>query len=74
MLLKAASSGGETTGSGGLDPVVALLYADLKLSSEQYGLGSGLFYAGYGVFMIPSTFMTMRYGARWWFGFITVCW
>lgn len=30
--------------------------------------------SGYGVFMIPSTYMTMRYGARVWYSTITILW
>eukprot|EP00878_Enallax_costatus_P032050 GHUV01035143.1.p1 GENE.GHUV01035143.1~~GHUV01035143.1.p1 ORF type:complete len:433 (+),score=47.34 GHUV01035143.1:803-2101(+) len=29
---------------------------------------------GFAVGILPSTFMSMRYGARWWLGFITIAW
>eukprot|EP00775_Hariotina_reticulata_P006568 gene6568-6796_t len=49
------------------------LNADLGLSAVDFGVGSGLFYLTYGLGMVPSTFMTMKYGALW-YGFITIAW
>ncbi|WIA31251.1 hypothetical protein OEZ86_001249 [Tetradesmus obliquus] len=45
----------------------------LGLSLQDYGLGSGLFFLGYGVAMVPSTYLTMLYGAKW-YAAITVAW
>lgn len=35
---------------------------------------AGAFYLGYGVAHIPSTFLTMRLGARWWYSTMTLSW
>lgn len=43
-------------------------------SNQDYGLGAGFFYLGYGVAHVPSTFLTMRIGARWWYSSITIAW
>uniref|UniRef100_A0A383VZ56 Major facilitator superfamily (MFS) profile domain-containing protein n=1 Tax=Tetradesmus obliquus TaxID=3088 RepID=A0A383VZ56_TETOB len=48
--------------------------AQLHISAKEFGLASGLFFIGYGGCMLPSTFMTMRYGARAWYSAITVAW
>ncbi|WIA11101.1 hypothetical protein OEZ85_011245 [Tetradesmus obliquus] len=45
----------------------------LGLSLQDYGLGSGLFFLGYGVAMVPSTYLTMLFGAKW-YAAITVAW
>jgi fucose permease len=37
-------------------------------------LPAGAFYLGYGVAHVPSTFLTMKLGARWWYGGMTVAW
>ncbi|KAF8068182.1 abaQ [Scenedesmus sp. PABB004] len=50
------------------------LNADLGFTPTDYGLGAGFFSLGYGVAHVPSAFMTMRYGARWWYSSITVAW
>eukprot|EP00775_Hariotina_reticulata_P006565 gene6565-6793_t len=47
------------------------LNADLGLTAVDFGVGAGLFFLSYGLGMVPSTFMTMKYGAVW-FGFITI--
>jgi len=46
----------------------------LGLSAEQFGLGGGLFFAGYVLFGIPSNLVLARMGARVWLPFIMVCW
>lgn len=46
----------------------------LGFSSLEYGIGGGLYYAGFGVAMLPSTFMTMRFGARLWMGSMAIVW
>jgi hypothetical protein len=33
-----------------------------------------LFVTGYGVAHVPSTFVTMRCGARWWYSSMTIGW
>lgn len=35
---------------------------------------AGAFYLGYGLAHIPSAFMTMQLGARWWYGGMTIAW
>lgn len=50
------------------------LNADLGFTPKDYGLAAGCFYLGYGVAHMPSTFATMRLGARWWYSSITVAW
>jgi hypothetical protein len=35
---------------------------------------AGAFYLGYGVAHVPSTFLTMQLGARWWYGGMTMSW
>jgi sugar phosphate permease len=46
----------------------------LGLSAEQFGLGGGLFFAGYVLFGIPSNLVLARLGARVWLPVIMVCW
>jgi len=47
---------------------------DLKLSEAAYGLGAGIFFAGYFLFEIPSNLMLHRTGARRWIARIMVSW
>ncbi len=47
---------------------------DLGLSDAAYGLGAGLFYAGYILFEVPSNLMLARVGARSWIARILVSW
>lgn len=44
------------------------------LLTQDYGLASGMFSLGYGIAHLPSTFLTMRLGARWWYSSITIAW
>jgi len=46
----------------------------LGLSAEQYGLGGGLFFAGYVAFGVPSNLVLARLGARLWLPIIMVAW
>jgi ACS family tartrate transporter-like MFS transporter len=46
----------------------------LGLSATQYGLGGGLFFAGYVAFGVPSNLVLARVGARVWLPLIMVCW
>ena len=47
---------------------------DLNISSEQYGLLSGIFFWGYFLFEIPSNLILHRTGARTWIARILVTW
>src|SRR6202451_1684837 len=47
---------------------------ELGLSSEQYGLLSGIFFCGYFLFEIPSNLILHRTGARTWFARILLTW
>jgi MFS transporter, ACS family, tartrate transporter len=46
----------------------------LGLSAAQYGLGGGLFFAGYVAFGVPSNLVLARLGARVWLPIIMVAW
>jgi sugar phosphate permease len=46
----------------------------LGLSAAEYGLGGGLFFAGYVAFGVPSNLVLARLGARLWLPLIMVCW
>lgn len=41
---------------------------------KDYGIAAGAFSLGYGVGHVPSTFATMRFGARWWYAGMTIAW
>ena len=43
----------------------------MGFTAIEYGVGSGLYFLGYGAFILPSTFMTIKYGARRWMGVMT---
>jgi MFS transporter, ACS family, tartrate transporter len=47
---------------------------ELNISSEQYGLLSGIFFWGYFLFEIPSNLILHRIGARTWIARILVTW
>jgi ACS family tartrate transporter-like MFS transporter len=47
---------------------------ELGLSSEQYGLLSGIFFSGYFLFEIPSNLILHRTGARRWIARILLTW
>jgi MFS transporter, ACS family, tartrate transporter len=47
---------------------------ELGLSSEQYGLLSGIFFCGYFLFEIPSNLILHRIGARTWIARILLTW
>jgi sugar phosphate permease len=64
-------------------PGVRVLYAaaldlnsDLGLDAAQYGTASGLYFLGFGLFMLPLTFISVRQrgGRSWWFGVMTSAW
>jgi MFS transporter, ACS family, tartrate transporter len=47
---------------------------ELALTSEQYGLLSGMFFWGYFLFEIPSNLILHRIGARTWIARILITW
>ncbi|HTM42141.1 MAG TPA: MFS transporter [Terriglobales bacterium] len=50
------------------------MQGQLHLSDEVYGLGAGLFFAGYFVFQLPSNLLLERVGARHWLAGLMVAW
>ncbi len=46
----------------------------LALTDAAYGLGAGMFFAGYFCFQIPSNLVLQRVGARGWIAFLMVLW
>jgi hypothetical protein len=52
------------------------LNSDLGLNAAQYGTASGLYFLGFGLLMLPLTFLSVRQrGSRsWWFGAMTSAW
>jgi MFS transporter, ACS family, tartrate transporter len=48
--------------------------ADLGFSSAVYGMGAGIFFAGYALFEVPSNLILARVGARRWIARIMVTW
>jgi MFS transporter, ACS family, tartrate transporter len=46
----------------------------LGFSDAVYGLGAGIFFAGYFLFQVPSNLMLQRVGARRWIAFLMVLW
>ena len=47
---------------------------DLGLSATVFGLGAGIFFAGYALFEIPSNLVLARVGARFWIARIMITW
>ncbi len=50
------------------------MMGDLGLSDAAYGLGAGLFYAGYVLFEVPSNLILNKVGARSWIARILISW
>jgi D-galactonate transporter len=50
------------------------MQGQLRLNDEVYGLGAGLFFAGYFVFQVPSNLLLERVGARRWLAVLMVAW
>jgi|SRR5215468_2295207 len=48
--------------------------ADLGFSARVFGLGAGIFFAGYFLFEMPSNLLLLRFGARIWIARIMVTW
>ena len=46
----------------------------LKFSDRVYGLGAGMFFAGYFLFQVPSNLVLHRVGARRWIALLMVVW
>lgn len=44
----------------------------MGFTALEYGLGSGLYFLGYGLAILPSTFLTIKHGARRWVGAMTL--
>lgn len=46
----------------------------MGFTALEYGLGSGLYFLGYGLAILPSTFLTinLKHGARRWVGAMTL--
>src|SRR5258708_17868273 len=47
---------------------------DDGLTSQMFGLGSGIFFLGYFVFEVPSTIILHKVGARFWIGRVMITW
>jgi len=47
---------------------------DVGLTSKMFGFGSGIFFAGYFLFEVPSTIILHRVGARFWIGRVMITW
>lgn len=47
---------------------------ELAISSEAFGLISGIFFIGYFLFEVPSNVMLKKYGARIWIARILISW
>jgi MFS family permease len=50
------------------------LNEDLGFSDSVYGFGSGVFFAGYMIFQIPSQLVAERVGVARWLALLLVCW
>lgn len=46
----------------------------LKFSARVYGLGAGMFFAGYFLFQVPSNLILHRVGARRWIAMLMIVW
>src|ERR1035437_8528086 len=47
---------------------------DIGLTSQMFGLGSGIFFLGYFAFEVPSTVILHQVGARFWIGRVMITW
>jgi ACS family tartrate transporter-like MFS transporter len=47
---------------------------DIGLTSQMFGLGSGIFFLGYFVFEVPSTVILHKVGVRFWIGRVMITW
>src|ERR1700724_418222 len=46
----------------------------LGFNDEVYGFGAGIFFLGYFLFQVPSSFALRKYGARRWIAFLMLLW
>ncbi|MCA9169877.1 MAG: MFS transporter [Planctomycetales bacterium] len=47
---------------------------DLGFSDEVFGIGAGIFFAGYVLFEIPGALIAERYSPKWWLARIMISW
>ncbi|MBN2508200.1 MAG: MFS transporter [Verrucomicrobia bacterium] len=47
---------------------------DLGFTAGVFGLGAGIFFAGYVLFEIPGALIAERYSPKWWLGRIMITW
>lgn len=47
---------------------------DLGLTSEMFGMGAGVFFAGYVLFEIPGALIAERFSSKWWLARIMITW
>jgi sugar phosphate permease len=47
---------------------------DLGFTAEMFGLGAGIFFAGYVLFEIPGALFAERYSPKWWLARIMITW
>jgi ACS family tartrate transporter-like MFS transporter len=47
---------------------------EIGLTTQMFGLGSGIFFLGYFVFEVPSTVILHKVGARFWIGRVMITW
>ena len=47
---------------------------DLRLGDAAFGIGAGIFFAGYFLFEVPSNLLLRRFGARTWIARIMISW
>ena len=47
---------------------------DLGFTAEVFGLGAGIFFAGYVLFEIPGALIAERYSPKWWLARIMITW
>jgi ACS family tartrate transporter-like MFS transporter len=50
------------------------MQSQLHFNDRVYGLGAGMFFAGYFLFQVPSNLILHRVGARRWIAFLMVIW
>ena len=50
------------------------MLSDLKFSETVYGLGAGIFFAGYFLFEVPSNLLLERVGPKVWIARIMITW
>ncbi len=55
-------------------PGTLLMNTDLGFGAAVYGVGSGLFFAGYALFEVPSNILLMRFGELSWIARSKLTW